>query len=538
MKIIFAAALLLLSNVANGAAPFDPSPLSGTTNLPAAAQAAPYYVCASQNFYVDTVNGSDGNAGTSAGAAFKTIGKATFQNSSLNPGGCIHVAPGTYAEDLWLSNAANSGGTPTAPIAVISTTPLGAKITGNSASNASVVTMPASYFAIDGFDVSGALANKLANGAHCIDGGYNWTSNHAHHLYMLNNSVHDCGGQGVGAAGGDYYVIEGNRVTRTAQTSGFQTSGISLASAQNVGVSDSPYYHNIIRNNVSYGNVETFACSMIGQANGCHTDGEGIIVDCFDCDPIHPYPFKTLVVGNTTYGNGGNGIQVGRSSNVVVANNLACNNYLDTNNQAPFRPELGNYSGSNNTFVNNIAYSARGAGLLAQNVPLGDAGAISVSGVNYPATGTSWENNFAWDASGAGTWTATFAPASIAAPHNQLGANPYLGTASVCPGSQNPPAASPPVVVQVSVPSQTVSVPVAAYAVPAPPLIVQIANATPNAVSLPVPFVAVPAQTVPFVVPAYTVPYQVSPGTSGVSPTVGTGEPEGFLGANPNIGAN
>jgi Protein of unknown function (DUF1565) len=47
------------------------------------------------DFYVDVLAGSDGNAGTSPGAAFKTIGKA--MSVALGTSDTVHVAPGEYS---------------------------------------------------------------------------------------------------------------------------------------------------------------------------------------------------------------------------------------------------------------------------------------------------------------------------------------------------------------------------------------------------------------------------------------------------------
>ncbi|WP_051335544.1 right-handed parallel beta-helix repeat-containing protein [Methylocapsa acidiphila] len=384
------------------------TPLSSSTagaNLPAAAQATPYYSC-STNWYVDASSGSDSNAGTSSGAPFRTIARATTKNASLAAGGCVNVAPGTYNEFVTVTNSAGKAGnlnSKTGFVVLRSTTALAAKIVGPSSNGYSAVTLPASYAVIDGFDVSGG-----ANAGHCIDGGYNVPSNHAHHLTIINNHAHNCGGSGISVNSGDYYIIAGNTSNNNAGTSGYQTSGISLASAVNATgftatSTDSSYYHNIVANNISYNNVETFACSTYGMSAGCHTDGEGIIVDCFDCSGVGVYTGRTLVVGNLVYGNGGNGIQVGRSSNVVVANNTSYGNFTDVNNYGTARGELGNMAGTNTTWVNNIAWATPGAGVLAKNVPLLDEGKMSISGVTYPGTGVTWNNNIYWGA-GVAVW--------------------------------------------------------------------------------------------------------------------------------------
>jgi serralysin len=380
------------------------------SNLPAATQAAPYYSCVT-NWYVDAVKGSNSNPGTSVSAAFRTIGKATWQNAKLAAGGCVNVAPGTYNEFVWLWNSANQGGSansPTGFVVLRSSTPLAAKIVGPSTNGYSVVNLPASFAVVDGFDVSSG------DGGHCIDGGYNYTTNHAHHLIVINNHVHNCGGSGISTAGGDYYTIVGNTSNNNAATNGYQTSGISIFEPINANALPgytpnaldlSYYYHNVISNNISYVNVETFSCSAYGMGAGCHTDGNGIIMDCFDCNGVGVYNWQTLIVGNLVYGNGGWGIEVGRSSNVTVANNTSYGNYTDVNNNGTARGELGNAGGSNTIWVNNIAWAVPAAGILSHNVTLSDFGTITISGITYDVTPSNviWNNDI-YNGAGVSPW--------------------------------------------------------------------------------------------------------------------------------------
>jgi parallel beta-helix repeat protein len=398
------------------AAPADPDPLPGTVNLPPAEQTAPYYRCV-RDWYVDVVIGSDGNSGNSASKPYRTIGKAT-RNSKLTGGDCIHVAPGTYFEFVWPSHGGTFNSTD-GYVVLISAQRWGAKIVGPPSNGYSVVTLQSSYVVVDGFDVSGG-----ANGGHCIDGGYDSEKNHAHHLVVINNNIHDCGGGGIELAGGDYYIVEGNVASQNATTSLYQTSGISIAAGFDVAGSftrtqaDDVYYHNIIRNNISHDNFERFSCSANNMPNACHTDGNGIIVDYY-----HPggYPHRTLVTGNVVFGNGGSGIQVGRSDNVIVANNTAYNNYLDHDNSATARGELANIASSNTVWVNNIAWSVPGRGVLADNTPILDLGSIEIAGIKYTGSHVLWENNITFGAD-----PKFYPPGFVDPAHNQIGFDPRL----------------------------------------------------------------------------------------------------------------
>lgn len=400
---------------AQAAAPLDQNPLPGTVNLPAASQAAPYYRCA-RNLYVDAVKGNDNGNDADKGSIlspYKTISAATGRKD-LHGGDCIQVAPGTYHEFVSLRQG-GSANTEDGYVALVSTEKGGAKIIGPSTGGYSVITLPASYVVVDGFDVSGG------GGGHCIDGGYQPDINHAHHLVILNNHVHDCGGGGIELAGGDYYVIEGNVANNNAATNTYQTSGISIASGFDLQGKfpmtsrDDVYYHNIIRNNVSHDNMEKFACA----SPGCHSDGEGIIVDYYS--PGH-YPYRTLVIGNTVYRNGGNGIQVGHSDNVTVANNTAYDDCLDPEDKGTARGELENLAGSNNIWVNNLAVAVPGPGYLDHNVPLLDTGAMTTSaGITYPNSGVVWEANAA-----SGGEARSWPPSTISSAHNFLNVDPGL----------------------------------------------------------------------------------------------------------------
>jgi hypothetical protein len=233
-------------------------------------------------------------------------------------------------------------------------------------------------------------------------------------------------------AGGDYYIIEHNTSNNNAATSGYQTSGISIfeptaAAGFTPTAADNVYYRNIIRNNISYNNLETWSCSAYGQGPGCHTDGNGIIIDCFDCNGVGIYNYKTLIVGNLVYGNGGAGVEVGRSSYVTVANNTSYGNFTDVNNSGTARGELANMAGTSTTWVNNITWAVPGAGILSYNSTLLDLGAITIGGTFYPATNVIFNNNIYY---GAGVSTSANAKISTTTNFNK---NPGL----VSPGSGN-----------------------------------------------------------------------------------------------------
>ncbi len=92
--------------------------------------------------YVDATTGSDTNSGSSTSDAFKTIGAATDQ---ISTGGTIHVAAGTYVEDV----AVNKTGVTLHGAGYATTTISGAKNGGSA-----TVQVGASGVVIDGFTIT------------------------------------------------------------------------------------------------------------------------------------------------------------------------------------------------------------------------------------------------------------------------------------------------------------------------------------------------------------------------------------------------
>ena len=104
--------------------------------------------------------------------------------------------------------------------------------------------------------------------------------------------------------------FEGNTVYNNSSRSDYGDSGIDLWEMQ---ASDTlPGFHIVIRNNLSYANVESDIPTNL------QTDGEGIILDSFDyADPTYgttPYAQESLVENNVIWGNGGRGIEASRGA--------------------------------------------------------------------------------------------------------------------------------------------------------------------------------------------------------------------------------
>lgn len=354
-----------------------------TTNASNQAMAVPMYTptlvysCA-RNFYVAT-NGSDNNAGTSINQPLRTINAAATR-VDLAGGDCINVLPGTYTESVFMTKGGNSA-LGNGYVVLRSTTPQAAKLVAPNGSIDPTVGLGASYLVIDGFDVQGGLGSGLDA---CIANG-------KHHIAALNNVVHGAGGSGISMCWGDYFHVEGNVTFNNTASNLYQGSGISIYEAQKF--DNAPGFHVIVRNNIAYGNRITFDCAANGKPSGCHTDGNGIIIDDFHNSQATGnsinYASATLVENNLVFNNGGAGIQVYLSDNVTIRNNTAYFNNTDTHNNATWRAEMSNSFSANNLWIHNIAVSntvISALNLAYQNV----------SAAPYLNPGVVWGNNMAY----------------------------------------------------------------------------------------------------------------------------------------------
>lgn len=269
---------------------------------------------ASGNYYVAT-NGSDANNG-SACSPWATI---THADTVIGPGAVVHVAPGTYVQNI--STSAN--GTASAPITFVSDTRWGAKIVGSADS---IWLAYGSYVNIKGFDVS--AANTIPRMGIYVNGGS--------HNKVVGNKVHDIvaatGGSNGGAAiepgpGADYSEIRENFIYNIGVGTGnLHIQGIYVSSSQ----------HHLVANNVVM-NVAGWGIQLYHQ----------------------PVAYVTIV-NNTLVGNGG-GIVIGSdgSGSTATDYNVVSNNILAYNSSEYGLRECcgtGNV-GTHNTYSHNLFYS-------------------------------------------------------------------------------------------------------------------------------------------------------------------------------------
>jgi parallel beta-helix repeat protein len=311
--------------------------------------------------YYVSGSGNDRNSGLSTSSAFRTLQRAA---NLTNPGDTVLIMNGQYKNgpkrgavlsikrsgtaNAWIKYKAYPGHFP--------------KIQHNTWSGISI-SNGASYIEINGLEVMGNNANitrsyalsqkynrsnPLTNG-NCIsiDGGNRGRS---HHINILNNKVHDCGGAGISAIQADYVKVDNNTVFNNSWYTVYGCSGISMLN--NWSSDNNQGYKIFVTNNRSYNNRMYVPWIDAGRI----TDGNGIIVDV-----SKGYRGRVLVANNLTYNNGGSGIHAHDSQRIDIINNTA---YL--NQQSPEIKKKGKgeiYAGysSDVKIFNNIMYASPGS---------------------------------------------------------------------------------------------------------------------------------------------------------------------------------
>ena len=204
-----------------------------------------------------------------------------------------------------------------------------------------------------------------------------------HHLEASENVIY--GGAESGIAGGDidFVLLKNNIVFQSASAGIWMGSGISLCHFGNPlpgGRDDSGVFgdwHFIVEGNISYcnSNYDIGRRKAEGEEGlpydtKGNSDGSGIIIDWGFNEPSG----RTLLRNNIVYNNGGRGICLTGSSNVVVVNNTLYDNawcpyyvygphpeFTDLQMRNPgtvVGVEGTLMGGDKNVFVNNIVYSA------------------------------------------------------------------------------------------------------------------------------------------------------------------------------------
>ncbi|MEH2106629.1 choice-of-anchor Q domain-containing protein [Nostoc sp.] len=327
-------------------------PLPSRKLISAVSTATTYYVSGT---------GKDSNSGLSTSSPFKTIQRAA---NLTDPGDTVLIMNGEYKNigqsgsvvtikrsgnaNAWIRYKAYPGHFP--------------KIRHNTWSGIGL-SNGVSYVEINGLEVIGdnanisldyALSQKTntsnprTNG-NCIS--IDGRNSSVHHINILNNKVHDCGGAGISVISADYVKVDSNTVFNNSWYGVYGTSGISFLKNRNY--DNNQGYKMFVTNNRVYNN----RMYVPWIERGIITDGNGIIVDLSKQGPNGAYKGRTLIANNISYKNGGSGIHAHESEHVDIVNNTA---YL--NQQSPNLKKGQIYAGysSDVKIFNNIIYGPAG----------------------------------------------------------------------------------------------------------------------------------------------------------------------------------
>lgn len=343
----------------------------------------------SKNYYVSSKTGNDKFDGLSTSNPKKNIQQAA---NATRPGDTVFVMNGTYVNDCDVCNVVNitKGGKKDKYI-VYTNYPGHKPVIRFNGWAGILMTNGVSYVKIAGFEVIGNNANvklakalrqpqSCANKKGQLDPRYNGNgiiveskkNKRSHHIIIADNTVHDCGGGGIGASHCDYVTVEDNVVYNTSWYTLFGTSGIAFYQFYNY--DNGKGYHNIIRRNKCFNNW-----SLVPWIKMCKIyDGNGIIVDDFrnkqNGSKLGDYRSRTLIENNVCWFNGGTGIHAFQSDHVDIINNTAyCNSRTPGFNPGQILVGVSN----DNRIINNIMV----------------ANSLAVINSNYQNTNLLYENN-------------------------------------------------------------------------------------------------------------------------------------------------
>ena len=274
------------------------------------------------NWYVDGKYGNNKNDG-SRNAPVLSVWRAW---SMASPGDTVYLQPTVTYGPIWLSGKSGTPGK-NITLAGAGTGSNMTKVTGARKNSGVMLEKGRSYLTIRNLDV-------IAPG----HGTYPYSAIHLlgnHHIDILNNYAHDAGCAGVQTTDSDYLRISGNRVANnsTDSTNNIFCSGISTH--ENLDIDNNKDTKIWITNNMVYGNRNTRSPICIGSC--LNSDGNGIIIDDSRRTQTdwRAYRGKTIIQNNVVAGNGGRGIHVYYSDNVVVTANTVYKNNRD--------PKLGSW---------------------------------------------------------------------------------------------------------------------------------------------------------------------------------------------------
>ncbi|NND03050.1 MAG: hypothetical protein HKN91_09705, partial [Acidimicrobiia bacterium] len=269
--------------------------------------------------------GANGN-----GSANSPLGSIKDAINRVNAGGTVLVHAGTYP-GFTVTKSGQAGA-----FITIAAAP-GERALLDPSQHSGIVIDNAHHVEVRGFEIKGHN-NPSGTGIRMI--------NNSHSVRIVGNNVYNFPGSGIElnfAAGAH---ILNNRIHGNSRRSPYQTSGLSIFKAKG---SNGPGWDNVISGNIIYDNINVVR-SNVGKI----TDGNCIIIDY---NKEFNYQGSFLISNNICTNNGGRGIHVFHSSNVLAINNTLYKNLTHPEIQDG---ELTALESQNVIFRNNLVWSIEG----------------------------------------------------------------------------------------------------------------------------------------------------------------------------------
>ena len=261
------------------------------------------------------------NGGTNAAGSRADPLELQSALNAMSGGDVLILLNGTYNTSNEFGVYFRSG-TASQPTTVRAENRWGAKIRGDG--QYSVFTVQNSdHVVIDGLDVGPQSA-----GSPSFDDVTGIRIDNCNYVTVRNCFAHDVGCNGIASIGSDYITFEYNVARDNAKKSVLNCSGFSIYQPKQL--NNNGGYHMVIRGNVAFENEVNLNFVNGGVSAPQPTDGNGIIIDDFNNSQNNSqngkYTAATLVENNLCFNNGGCGIKVYESENVMVRNNTLWHN--------------------------------------------------------------------------------------------------------------------------------------------------------------------------------------------------------------------
>ena len=316
----------------------------------------------STEYYVDPMNGNDGNNGISINTAFRSLSAVSSLN--LNPGDTVFLREGTYTNPGQVLLVIEESGNEDNWITIQNYRNEKPVLEFDSWTGIDMIN-GASYIKIKGLTIKGARTkitleeallqpgscennlegdpNPLYNGTGILAVGPNlvWSNPDTTddeippHIWIEDCEIFDCTSSGMAFQQADYITIINNKIHHNAWYTLFGTSAVNLY--QFINSDDTEGIHNVVSNNLLYANQ-----MKVPQIPSCEFfDGNALIVDDFNHTQIRnyrdisnrfeAYSAQTLIKNNISVENGGSGLHFFLSSNCLIYNNTVVNNAFQNN---------------------------------------------------------------------------------------------------------------------------------------------------------------------------------------------------------------